>query len=254
MIYYLFPIVILFVIVLYIEVKFSAKIQTMIQEEDWLNLAKMLGFDGVKLMNQRYQKLCNTSYLYFLYIASGFHPYVLVGVSGCVIYRFKKDYWSKKRFLKKQLHKIRFEFPIWLRQMEILLQVNTIMKALEYSIVNAPVILQSDLKELVERLKQNPNQIESYTNFMNNYPFPDINRTMKMFYRYSIIGQKDAYQQLNRLIVLSAKMLREERNNYYSNHLAIYQWWGIVPLFGVTVLFLMIMINYLLQMMKGGII
>ncbi len=243
------------VIGIFLEKRFNNIIINFIKEKDWLELSYLLDFDGDLQFIKRYSNLRVTSYLYFIYVFSGFNNLYLFIITICCYVVYKKDYWLKKRLLKKQLKAIRLEFPIWLRQVQVLLQVNTVAKALEYSLPRAPKLLVNDLKALIIRLKDKPHSVESYTGFLNNYQLPEVTRVMKMFYRYSIVGQKDAYQQLNRFIIYSTKALREERNNNYEDQISLYQWWGILPLFGVTVLFLVIMINYLLEMMmKGGIV
>ncbi len=244
---------ILIVCIILIFSSLKEQITPIILENDYIKLTNLLNIDSEISYKKRYKTLIITISLLIFYPITSFNNLLLMTILLTIIIIYKQDYWKMKAKLNKEVKMIRFEFPIWLRQVQVLMQINTVAKALEISLEKAPIIIKKDLELMVKNLKENPNSIDCYTNFLSSYPLKDITRIMKMLYRYSIVGQKDAYKQLNRQIMTSNKMLRQERNDLYDSNLSVYQWWGIVPLFGVTVLFLIIMISYLLEMMKGGV-
>ena len=71
---------------------------------------------------------------------------------------------------------------------------------------------------------------------------------MKLLYRYNTIGKDDAYHQFNRMIQTTTKWLRSEREQHHQDSLAIYEWFAMIPLIGVTILFLAIMCDVIITM------
>jgi len=170
-----------------------------------------------------------------------------------LLYRYESDYLklrSKTRRLKSQ---IRYQFPIYLRQIQVLLQNNTVVTTIDLSQHYAPSLFRAEVAYFVEQLRQRPQDIDPYLDFLSFYQLPEIARAMKLLYRYNTVGQADSYHQLNRMIQSTSKWLREERISRKTNAQAAYQWWGMVPLFGVTLLFLSVMMNILMTMFGKGV-
>ena len=90
--------------------------------------------------------------------------------------------------------------------------------------------------------------ITPYLNFLRSYRLSEIERAMKLLYRYNTIGKDDAYHQFNRMIQTTTKWLRSEREQHHQDSLAIYEWFSMIPLIGVTILFLAIMCDVILNM------
>ncbi len=155
-----------------------------------------------------------------------------------------------KSEVKKQSDLIRYQFPIYLRQLQILLQNNTVVKAIELSIPQAPPYLRSELKALHQRLLDEPGRLGSYTAFMSRLELSEIQRAMKWLYRFENTGQKDASRQFNRMIASTSKWLRQERQYAKQKRLMISQWLGMVPLIGVTLVFLSAMMSILMTMFE----
>ena len=95
--------------------------------------------------------------------------------------------------------------------------------------------------------------ITPYLNFLKSYRLSEIERAMKLLYRYNTIGKDDAYLQFNRMIQTTTKWLRSEREQHHQDSLAIYEWFSMIPLLGVTLLFLAIMCDVILNMFTNGI-
>lgn len=76
---------------------------------------------------------------------------------------------------------------------------------------------------------------------------------MKLLYRYQSVGKADAYQQLQRMIETTAKWIRAERKERFDTKLLFYQWWGMLPLLGVTVMFMAVMFQIILDLFGKGV-
>lgn len=168
------------------------------------------------------------------------------------VYALKKDYWKLKRQAKKQISQLKFQFPIWLRQLQILLQTNTVIKSLSLSYPSAPALIQNDLKKLIQEIEKDALNLTPYLNFLKMYHLSEIERAMKLLYRYNTVGKDDAYLQFNRMIQTTTKWLRSERAARNETRLMAFQWIGMAPLFGVTVLFMTIMFEILMTMFNNG--
>lgn len=159
--------------------------------------------------------------------------------------------WFKIRSAaQQQTDLIRYQFPIYLRQLQILLQNNTVVKAIELSIPQAPPYLRTELMALHQRLLSEPEKLSSYTDFMSHVDQNEIERAMKWLYRFENTGQKDAGRQFNRMIASTSKWLRQERQYAKQKKLMLSQWLGMVPLIGVTLVFLSAMMSVLMTMFE----
>jgi hypothetical protein len=229
-------------------------IKNELEEQDLDILCYRLNNDKSIFIERRYKNL-KLSCLVNAIAVIAFNQMWMVIISLLTIYMtYKIPYWRLLSKYRRLLHQVKIEFPIWIRQVQVLMQTNTVTKAFEYSLPSAPTLLRNDIGALVDRLHHSPCAVESYTLFLHQFPILEVDRVMKMMYRYAIIGQQDANHQLNRVLAATTKLLRQERLVAQQQKLGLYQWWGIVPLLALTMLFLALMMNYLLNMlMKGGI-
>lgn len=179
-------------------------------------------------------------------------PYILL-ILFLFIFFLKKDYWILKDKHKKKSNLLKFQFPIWLRQLQILLQTNTVGQSLLLSYEHAPLLIQEDLKKLIQSIESDALSITPYLNFLKSYRLCEIERAMKLLYRYNTVGKEDAYMQFNRMIQTTTKWLRNERESHHKDSLLLYEWFAMVPLLGVTVLFLAIMCEVVMNMFTSGI-
>lgn len=169
---------------------------------------------------------------------------------GLILFTYVWPWFNLKSSVRKQTDLIRYQFPIYLRQLQILLQNNTVVKAIELSIPQAPPYLRKELALLHERLLEEPGKLASYTAFMGKLKQPEIERAMKWLYRFENTGQKDAARQFNRMIASTSKWLRQERQYAKQKRLMLSQWLGMIPLIGVTLVFLSAMMSVLMTMFE----
>ena len=167
-----------------------------------------------------------------------------------IIGLYQRPLWRLKAQAKSKVAMIRYQFPIYLRQLQILLQNNTVVKAIELSIAEAPLYLRKDLGLLHERLIVDPVKLSHYTEFMAYTGIVEIERAMKWLYRFEHSGQADAGRQFNRMIASTSKWLRQERQTAKQRRLLVSQWLGMVPLIGVTLVFLSVMMNVLMSLFE----
>ena len=174
-------------------------------------------------------------------------------ILGLFLFMLKKDELKAKNQITKEKNLLKFQFPIWLRQLQILLQTNTVSQSLQLSYEYAPNLIKKELKQFIQEIENDALNISPYLNFLKFYRLNEIERAMKLLYRYNTVGKDDAYIQFNRMIQTTTKWLRNERTEHHKNSLALYEWISMVPLVGVTVLFIAIMCEVIINMFSNGI-
>jgi hypothetical protein len=152
----------------------------------------------------------------------------------------------------KRVALVRYQFPIYLRQLQVLLQNNTVVKTIELSLDQIPAVLEQDIHKLYLKIKDEPLNMRHYLECMQQYQLPEIQRAMKWLYRYQSIGYHDAYRQFNRMIVSTSKWLRKSRQQQREQASMVVQWLGLLPLFGVTVVFISAMMSVALSLFERG--
>ena len=155
-----------------------------------------------------------------------------------------------KQLYQKRLNQLKIEFPIWLRQLQILLQHNTVVQSLRLSQSHAPQLFKVALKDLILQLELSPHDLLLYTSFLQEYQSIEVQRAMKLLYRYNRVGSSDATRQLSRLIQATTKWLRDQRFNQQSTTISLVGWWGLLPLLGVGGLFLVMMVQTIMTLLE----
>lgn len=196
-----------------------------------------------KLHKKRYKQLAQSRFLLIplVILSDDILLFLLNVFSLFALYKF--EYMRLKFKVNKRIRHIRYQFPIYLRQLQVLLQNNTVTKAIEASLDQVPTLFKEDIVLLHKRLLENPMNLNAYTDCMAQYELPEIERAMKWLYRYQTIGISDVNRQFNRMITSTSKWLRQSRLQAKDQSLTLYQWWGILPLFGVTIVFLSAMVS-----------
>lgn len=221
-----------------------------LREKDCVRIESIL---KIKLdhtwMIDRYQRF---KYLRYFILVVGFDLRFIYVYAFALLFIFKSPYLNVKYQAKKHIQLVRYQFPIYLRQLQILLQNNTVVNAVEQSLNYVPDALNVDIHVFHKELLEDSQSLNTYVSQMQAYQLPEITRAFKWLYRYQSIGSKDAYRQFNRMILSTSKWLRQARIHQKQNAVGIYQWMGMLPLFGVTVVFISAMMSVALTLFERG--
>ncbi len=167
---------------------------------------------------------------------------------------YKLPYFKVKQRFQAEMKLLVYYFPIWLRQLQILMQNNTVFQALTISINQAPILFQPEITILVNKLKEDPLSYQAYQDFFGFYEIREIKKVMRLLYRYQTVGQKEAYLQLQRIIETTSSILNSKRTIYYQEWLDWHKWYGLLPLVAVTGVFLLLMFNVLMNFFTKGVL
>lgn len=200
-------------------------------------------------MVERFHRLKYLRYMLLLVALDIRFIYIVLFV---LIFVYKSPYLRLKHQAKQHIQLVRYQFPIYLRQLQILLQNNTVVNAVEQSLAYVPDVLKEDIHIFHAALLEDSRSLNTYITQMQAYQLPEITRAFKWLYRYQSIGSQDAYRQFNRMILSTSKWLRQARIHQKQNAVGIYQWMGMLPLVGVTVVFISAMLSVALTLFERG--
>ena len=220
-------------------------------------LVKYLDYDKqtdiISFQKTRYEKSCKILVFLIALPVLKFNLYFLFLVLVLTFITYKKPYWTYKKKYKASVSLVKYQFPIWLRQIQILLHNNNVINSLAYSQTLAPSIIKDDLNRLIKALKLSPNDVNVFVEFMDYFNISEINRAMKLLYRTYIVDKDESSKQLSRMIVSTTKWIRQERLERQKDNLVYFEWIGIIPLFGVTLVFLVIMASLITNLFGKGV-
>lgn len=204
--------------------------------------------------DKRYKQLMYVCSLLMLWPLADYSWVYAVGIGIASIFVYFYPVYQKQREEEQSLRRLRYDFPIWLRQIQILLQNNNVQHSLEKSLPQAPAIMQEELQTLIDQLNQNATDLSAYLNFMSKYDIYEISRAMKLLYRYHMVGAEESYHQFHRMLESTGKWLRAERRRNNDSLIMMLNWIGLIPLLGCTVMFVSMMVLIVMNMMKGGLV
>lgn len=201
---------------------------------------------------RRYKTICILRY-FMLTIIFYDNKLIIVGLTflACLLAYFLPILILERK-ARIKIKSIRYHFPIYLRQIQVLLQNNTVVKSIELSLEYVPDILRDDIVKLNDKLRLEPNNMSHYVNCMKQYNLVEIQRSMKWLYRYQNFGYIDAYSQFNRMLISTSKWLRQSRIENKNDSIQVYQWMGMLPLIGVTFVFISAMMSVVISLFERG--
>lgn len=207
---------------------------------------------NIEWSSKRYRKIkyCRW-FVIFILFSENVSLIVFLTVLLCLLVH-EFPYFKLKQQAKHRIQSVRYHFPIYLRQVQVLLQNNTVVRSIELSLDYVPDVLFEDINLLNQNIKTDSLNIKHYINCMKQYNLPEIQRSMKWLYRYQNFGYKDAYHQFNRMLISTSKWLRQARIEKKNESIQVYQWMGMLPLVGVTFVFISAMMSVVISLFERG--
>lgn len=212
---------------------------------------------------QRYLEILNKDYASF---RKSRFVFTLISLAICFLISFKFSYLSLlllmllfkfpylkiKREVKNLSQQISYEFPIWLRQIQCLIQSNTVLNSLAMTVDESPDLMKPYLKDLIESLRHNPSDLKTYQNFMALYDNWEIQNAMQHLYRYNYLSNESSYDQLSMFNESTSSWLRKSRNERYESFIKSHTFLAFLPMLAVTFLFIVLMSLLMKGMLEGG--
>lgn len=111
-------------------------------------------------------------------------------------------------------------FPQWLMDISLLLQTENVQVALYRTKEKAPEVLRPAIGEMMEELKQNPESLEPYLNFLKDYELPDVTAAMRMLCALSNGGYGSGEKQLAQILNRNQELLDKSERSRNEDALA----------------------------------
>lgn len=133
-------------------------------------------------------------------------PYLVVGTVGLAVLLLVQPIFKHNAAKKYIMKEIQRTFPDWIRGLIIHLQTNNVHVALKNSLPTAPAVLKPEIESLLVRIEEQPNSIEPYTHFLENYDLPELKSAVHFLYALSEFGTNDMLAQLNYLVEQNSEL------------------------------------------------
>lgn len=227
-------------VLLVIHVKFGLKILNRLKTQSIYLIDRLIA-DSRITDTQYYGVFC-------ILIMSLLSSKILILVPIFYIHTLRK---VKRQFLKIQ-RELKYEFPIWLRTLQMLLMDNTVVVALKISAENAPKLIKNDLNVLIQKITDDPWDTTAFDNFLTEYEMIEIRKSMRTLQRLHRGNLSNINEQLESMYERSVDWIEIERVQYFKNKRDVKSWIAILPMFNVTVLFVVQMFLTIVSVIEGG--
>lgn len=227
-------------VLLVIHVKFGLKILNRLKTQSIYLIDRLIA-DTRIIDTQYYGIFC-------ILIMSLLSSKILILVPIFYIHTLRK---VKRQFLKIQ-RELKYEFPIWLRTLQMLLMDNTVVVALKISAENAPKLIKNDLNVLIQNITDDPWDTTAFDNFLTEYEMIEIRKSMRTLQRLHRGNLSNINEQLETMYERSVDWIEIERVQYFKNKRDVKSWIVILPMFNVTVLFVVQMFFTIVSVIEGG--
>ena len=116
---------------------------------------------------------------------------------------------NDKKTILKEINKA---FPVWIRNMVLLLQINNVSVSIQESLKTCPLVLKPHVEKLLKGIEENPASSKPFDDFRKEYDIPDIKLTVNFLYYLSNFGSDEMLGQLDYIIKQNDHLtLNEER-------------------------------------------
>ncbi|TFG83846.1 MAG: hypothetical protein E4G74_00535, partial [Erysipelotrichales bacterium] len=165
-----------------------------LMEKDFLKCCRITGEKNPSaLMAKRWNKALKTLPILLISVFTPQPVQTEIILILTVLYQYESSFLNMRMKSRKLKSQIRYQFPIYLRQIQVLLQNNTVVTSIERSLAYAPSLFQEEVAHLAAQLQAKPQDLDPYLDFLSFYELPEIARAMKLLYRYNTVGQADSY-------------------------------------------------------------
>lgn len=196
------------------------------QETDWLEneekREEKLALEGYETVMHYDQKKEKRKSIFFSvpFFVAAFVFFILrktIGVMVCLcmgiflLFQDRIGYRLAKESVERELM---IEFPNWLMDLSLLLQNNNVYVSLQKSYEHAKELLKPEIRSLLLRIENRPQDVRSYTAFFEKFDIHEAGSCMQMLYALSATGNGDGQAQIKSLVESIYKM-REDAQHLY---------------------------------------
>lgn len=171
----------------------------------------------------------------------------IIGVFGFAIYQPIFTYKTDKKRIQKEVNKA---FPVWIRNLVLLLQTNNVGISIQKSLLTCPRVMRPHIEKLLSEIDAKPDTDEPFMNFCNEYSLPDIKTTMSFLYYLSNFGSDEMLGQLDYIIKQNTYLTISEEKIRNSDSLSMMTVLILAPML-ISIMKLMLDMYSLYEVFSG---
>ena len=134
---------------------------------------------------------------------------------GVALFLYKNDYWLVVNTFKKKKGEVYDSFPLWVSTLEILVMTNNIPNTFKKSIPTCPEAFKKDLIDFVKKIEFDPENKDSYRNFLAKYQIEDVSEVIMDMYAFNKLNKEEIvheFKHLNKRLNEISSNIRKTRN------------------------------------------
>lgn len=140
----------------------------------------------------------------------------------------RSNFKSAKKRLEREIMR---EFPDWLREVAVNLQMETVQSAIEHSYDKAAPVLKEPIRRLLLDFEDYPIGIEPYDNFLKELDLPEVKSSMKMLYSMCELGKEESETQINSILDRNLKLEDQAEKMKNKDKIGVASFVTAIPMF-----------------------
>ena len=149
-------------------------------------------------------------------------------VGGIILW--KQPQRSRRAAVKRCERELQKAFPIWLRELALILQRKPVSAAIIESIHTAPFIMQFPLREMEKQFATDLVSIQPYQQFASEFDIAEISSAMKLLYAMNSAGREEMMGQINALLERNSKLQERSEELQESDRVALSGFFVALPM------------------------
>jgi len=150
----------------------------------------------------------------------------VIGAALCIAAPFISYNLSRKSTVRE----IEKAFPQWLMELALILQADNVQVSISKTLTSAPVVLRPALFKLVDGFMADPQSIQPYNKFFEEFDLPEIKSAMRMLYSITTTGTGDMDEQITDLIKKQNILMDKAERIANDDQLAAFSTMSMLPM------------------------
>ncbi len=148
------------------------------------------------------------------------YDYVMKHSSGIRFYQ-------AKQVCRQEIEK---EFPYWILTVTLYLQEDSVYQSILHSLVGQENFFKHEIEQLLMRIYDHPDDIQSYSKFCEFADIPELHTIMKLLYAVNINGVQDTKRQVLFLVEQNSFIVNQTEEIRLSHKLSVVELFKQFPM------------------------
>lgn len=153
---------------------------------------------------------------------------------------FKSGFNKVKKAFKKKRDAVYDSFPLWVATLQILIMTNNVTNTFKKSLPTCPECFKSDLEKFVKEIEYDPENKNSYKNFLSKYGIEEVREIIMDMYAFNRMDKNQVVHQFKILNERLNKIQNKSRERRQEQSLFFISALNSVPLMTSSIYVLVI--------------